>query len=120
MEFYRYDLRYNDVYGATVSLSTYYTVKETPKGYWIDSSKLNSLLPDYRLENLRLYCKWIPKNSRKRYAYPTKEEALKSLRIRTNRRMGYLQRDIGLCKAGLSIMSEGNLTKDYDRRLKIT
>ena len=97
MEFYRYE------FSVTVSASdddrlsfplfrhinlycnTFYLVKETPKGYWIDRIKVAEYLEDYRLKDIKKYCRWIPKKSKKRYAYPTKQEALNYFIKRTEK-----------------------------------
>jgi hypothetical protein len=84
MEFYRYEtircegslLQFADVELKTIPL-----IKETEKGYWIGKYEWQK--------------KWIPKESRKRYAYPTKEEALKNYILRTEKR-------IKILKSGLS------------------
>ena len=91
MKFYRYDMitttsmsnGYDDgYYGNNLSLQlrsightdlyfdTYVLHKETPKGYWI---KLGG---DPNHPSLSGKPLWISKTSVKRYAYPTKKEAL--------------------------------------------
>ena len=59
MKFYRYENnRYSD--GVRVHLHEFDLIKETPKGYWIYAwgSK-----------------KWVSNSARKRFAYPTEQEA---------------------------------------------
>lgn len=83
MRFYRYRTSITSHYDSgfdkytlcspTVELSEFKLMKETPKGYWIGYSW-----------DTEPY-KWVSKTSRKRFAYPTKEEALKSFIIRTQR-----------------------------------
>ena len=60
----------------------YQLVKETPKGYWIThrSWRLQMISP-----------KWISKTSRKRFAYPTKQEALTNYIKRTERKPGIFE-----------------------------
>jgi hypothetical protein len=67
MQFYRYAN-----YGDEIILETYNLHRETPKGYWITQQ--------YWIKN-----KWINKTSTKRFAYPTKEEALESFKKRKYR-----------------------------------
>lgn len=104
MKFYRYRIEIGSVGGfdafdnfvryynddVSVVLEEYSLLKETPKGYWIT-------------DTWGVWKKWISKTSRKRFAYPTKEEALISFRIRTTRRATYLERDL----------------RDVDKALKI-
>ena len=78
MKFYRYRIAYKDI--PTVELSEFVLDKETPKGYWI-----RPLYGGY----LGLWKKWIPKKSRKRYAYPTKKEALDSFIARKKKQVQY-------------------------------
>jgi hypothetical protein len=69
-----------------IRLETFELVKETEKGYWITYSFFSN------------YKKWIPKESRKRFAYPTKEEALTNLIKRTEKRISLLERQLKSCK----------------------
>lgn len=82
MEFYRYDIvtyanmsddnQHNlplsicNLLNTRLVLTTMQLHKETPKGYWIG----------FGSADLRSECRWVSKTSKKRYAYPTKEEAL--------------------------------------------
>lgn len=105
LKFYRYDsveyasLDFNgDVIlppfpNPTITLTTFELVKETPKGYWIVSIGLK-FYPQYK--------KWVSKTAKKRYAYPTKAEALHNFIKRNQRRLGILKRQIELCKSNLS------------------
>lgn len=99
MEFYRYNYyeegsvydeepfslkRYPNV---KIHLALFYLVKETEKGYWIRHQ--------YDSINFK---RWVSKTAKKRFAYPTKEEALNNLIIRTKRRLDYLEHDINACR----------------------
>ena len=78
MKFYRYeDVHYED--GPRIQLYEFDLLRETPKGYWI--------IPKYTLfdveeEEDKI---WVSKTARKRYAYPTKEEALEGFYHRKRR-----------------------------------
>jgi len=84
IKFYRYEIRNYASLGADgdyvsssipnpkVELTEFNLHKETPKGYWIGYGYY------YPTDSLRGKSHWISKTSKKRYAYPTKEEALKS------------------------------------------
>ena len=84
MEFYRYsDVTYES--GPEIELSTFKITKETPKGWWVvqywDS---DWYMPN---ENKR----WVSKTVKKRYAYPTKEEAMTNFEARKMRQLSILQ-----------------------------
>jgi hypothetical protein len=104
MEFYRYtwcEYAGHDSDGELCSphfpspsleLSKYDLVEETPKGYWIGFAKMKM--------------KWIPKESKKRYAYPTKEEALNNFVKRTTKRIKILEWQLSCCKTSLNMAIE--------------
>jgi len=71
------------------------SVKETPKGHWI-------VKRSYYGSSKR----WISNTSKKRYAYPTKEEALYGLIKRTERRLDILNYQVKRSKAALSSAME--------------
>lgn len=96
MIFYRYEAReYADIDrdGEFVSptipnpkleLSKYRLIHETSKGYWIGLEGFHS----------DVWKKWVSKTSRKRFAYPSKEEALAAYIKRTEKRVKILKRQI--------------------------
>lgn len=108
MKFYRYEIvQYatHDFDGELISpkfpnpkleINEYNLIKETEKGYWIGSGCLNSTL----------WKKWILKQSKKRFAYPTKEEALINFIKRTEKRIDILENQILFCKLGLNLAKE--------------
>lgn len=73
-------------------LDTYSLKRETPKGYWIQSGFFGTP-------------RWISKTSRKRYAYPTKEEALHNFVKRTEKRINILRRQLQEAEIGLVLVS---------------
>jgi hypothetical protein len=77
----------------TMVLSTFNLHKETPKGYWIGYGH-----PDNGLQS---HSRWVSKTAKKRYAYPTKEEALTNYIKRTERRIGILKAQLSDCEYGL-------------------
>ena len=105
IEFYRYEAHEYSVMdydGEYVSppfpnprlvLYSYNLHKETPKGYWIGYGH-----PDNGLQN---DSKWVSKTAKKRYAYPSREEALTNYIKRTERRVNILKRQIDCCKITL-------------------
>lgn len=106
MEFYRYELERGNRYPA-LDLVTLNLVKETPKGYWICLGNPHQL---------HGFHKWVSKTSRKRYAYPSKEEALQGYLNRTETRIRYLEADLEKARSGFRqakmIMLE---LKEYER-----
>jgi len=95
--FYRYytEWDYCDILfieSVKVSLAEFQSIKETPCGYWIREICSISGYP-YRKK------RWISKTSVKRYAYPTKQQAWESYKIRARRRVDYLERDLKRAKA---------------------
>lgn len=110
MKFYRYIIRtyasmHDDDYHSHMSMKFNYSntkleleefdlIKETPKGYWI-GLYLNPYYDD------PFWKKWIPKESKKRFAYPTKEEALENYIKRTESRIKILKSQIMESETGL-------------------
>lgn len=68
----------------------YLVVKETTKGYWISRS------------GFEYGKRWVSKTSRKKYAYPTKEQAWDNFMRRTERRIKILSYQLDFSKASLS------------------
>ena len=99
MEFYRYSYyEVGSIYeeepfslkmfpNIKLRIDSFSLVKETEKGYWIRSP-----YDSYGFK------RWVSKTAKKRFAYPTKEEALNNLVIRTKRRLNYLEHDINACR----------------------
>ena len=112
MKFYRYEARTyaeHDFDGELVSpkisipelqLMEFNLHKETPKGYWIGYGHLSYGYWTGR-PNLRSNSRWVSKTARKRYAYPTKEEALQNYIKRTERRIKILKNQLYDCQFSL-------------------
>jgi hypothetical protein len=102
MKFYRYDFVQfavcdeNGEYTSPkfvnpiIQLSEYALKEETEKGYWIGHVGFGK------------WKKWIPRQSKKRFAYPTKEEAMLNLKKRTEKRIEILKHQLKWCEVGLS------------------
>jgi hypothetical protein len=96
MEFFRYTDS-QDAYGYThIELSLYVLFRETPCGYWIIPKWANS---DHTKEK---YKRWISKDSKKRFAYPTKEEALQSFKFRKQRQIWWADFNRARAESALS------------------
>jgi len=93
MEFYRYEWiglesARDSLPIIKLKLRIFKLLRETEKGYWID---------------LEYKDRWISKTSTKRYAYPTKKEALNNFIIRTKRRLQFVEATIHGCKQSLRL-----------------
>ena len=83
-----------------IFLNEYRVIRETPCGYWISkySDALihidNNLYPEQR---------WVSKTSKKRFAYPTKHEALLNLKYRKQRQIKILERNLARAKSSLDL-----------------
>ena len=113
MNFYRYNIVHyasmNDYEGVSrrfdfpnpsVVLTTYDLIKETPKGHWISLGGL------YETGK-----RWVSKTSKKRFAYPTKKEALMSFIKRQKSKIRILEHQITSSKLSLGI-AERKLEKE--------
>jgi len=100
MKYYRYE--YTEYGNGTLSINEleYRLLRETNKGYWI--------IPDWSYSNeyLERWKKWIPKESRSRFAYPEKEKALLNFIKRTQRRKEILNSQIRSCEKALYRVGE--------------
>ena len=75
-ELYRYELYLHED-GVDLQLHRFKTIKETPCGYWY----VEHNLPGFYLLDKR-YRKWTSKTAVRRRCYPSKQEALESLKHR--------------------------------------
>ena len=103
--FYRYEARrYSviidadmDLYGtsnAALILEKYKLHSETPKGHWIGIFGGKE--------------KWVSKTSRKRFAHPSEEEALKSYIQRKKAYVRHAKAKLDRANEDLEIAAEGN------------
>lgn len=110
MKFYRYekDIFQERVIGDNPRLrcNEYDLHKETEKGYWIGYGVLGE-------GKIRSQSKWISKESNKRFAYPTKEEALENYYKRTSWRIKFLKQQLRDCEylIARAIEEQNNLNK---------
>lgn len=97
MKHYRFERGYLFLEDDTkvIILLEFETIRETPNGYWI---KIN-----------RFKEKFVLKDSRKRYAYPTKQEAFESFRIRTIKSWHYASRDVNNAKVFIDLINNHEL-----------
>ena len=106
MKFYRYEIielmpnhsdSFKDVEVEIIE-KTYHMIRETPKGYWIHPNKYLPF-PDKN-------SKWVSKTAKKRFAYPTKAEAMQNFKARTKRRIWILEDQIKVCQMALKSLEE--------------
>lgn len=77
----------------------YDLLKETPKGYWIGFG-----LPDiFPIDLSNTWKKWVSKTSRKKYAYPTEQEALINFIKRSEIRAKILRHQLHSCEIGINL-----------------
>lgn len=87
----------------------YPVIRETPKGYWIEIDRKHISHMDYEEEQTISIEKWVSKTSLKRYAYPTKEEALQNYIARKNRQINILNRQLKDAKDCLDLARKGKV-----------
>jgi len=93
-----YRPRPNDVPNIGIWCREYRLKKETPKGYWIVNA-----------EGVEYDRKWVSKTTKKRYAYPTRREAMDSFLARTKCRISILNRQAKECEYALLAAKRENL-----------
>lgn len=112
-KFYRYEAvqysSYNEElevlsYRSTsLELREYNLHKETPKGYWIGYGKIGEFQGSSR---------WVSKTSRKRFAYPSKKEAIDNFIARSERRIKILDNQISSVRIALNLAKEKKKNKN--------
>lgn len=98
MKFYRYEETVANI-GVKVNKIEYLLFKETPKGYWIRKTW------DTKAE----YKRWVSKTAKKRYAYPTKEEAMIAFKARKKRQVQILKANIEIAESALYFVEHNNM-----------
>lgn len=91
---YRFDTYRKGYGGRGLTIREFYVMSETPKGWWINVDGKKT---------------WISKTAKKRYAYPTREEALESFRCRKTAFVKHAQNMLEVAKTDLKIAG----TLDY-------
>lgn len=87
MTHYRYEYTQYHTGHIQISLNEYAVLRETDKGYWI----VPEWYKNYPTELKEKQKKWVPKKSKKRFAYSDKDKALTNLIKRTERRKELLK-----------------------------
>src|SRR5680860_1653052 len=91
MKFYRYKYKILSEDWDEIEIREYVfnLIRETPKGYWIASSGEKK--------------KWIPKESKSRFAYPTRKEALFNFMKRMERHKALLEARTNVAEMALEM-----------------
>ena len=107
LKFYRYeDVQYED--GPRIMERLYYLVRETPCGYWISTRRhYNEADEGEWFFNIDERKRWVSKTSIKRWAYPTKEEAMANFKARKRRQIDILEYRLIRAKKSLQRACEG-------------
>ncbi len=116
MKFYRYEaVQYasldmnGEFYSSSIpnpqlNLIELNLFKETAKGYWIGYGNSSGLKSGAR---------WVSKTSKKRYAYPTKKEAIENYIMRFKKRIKILEYQLWYCKISLSLPERELITQSF-------
>ena len=100
MKFYRYKTEYDINDRVIAKLFVYEIYKETEKGFWIVP------IDDFYPMDKHFILK---KPGRKKYAYPTKKEALNNYILRTEKYKKILEDNLHHCKQGLEFALKINI-----------
>jgi hypothetical protein len=105
MRLYRYIVASSRYFGQNpyLDLQEYDVVKETDKGYWINLC-------------FGIHKKWVSKDGKRRFAYPTKYQAMQNFIKRTEKRIHYLETDLYDCQVSLQSAKkiQENISEDDD------
>ena len=89
-------------------------IKETPKGYWLAYGNVSENFIKQALESKEPWRSfgfiWVSKTAKKRYAYPTKEEARESFIIRSRKYIQILKSRLENRKMLLKMAEDNNIT----------
>lgn len=104
-------------HGPELFVEVLYMIRETPKGFWISTD------PHYKETGEAVYyigdrLRWVSKTARKRYAYPTLEEALENFRARKRRQIEILSYRLERARAALGIAKGETIEERLQRYLR--
>jgi len=98
--------RYEDALGYDAlecRLIEFEVIRETEKGYWFVESWLNNKAFESMVERSK---RWVLKDARKRYCYPSKDEAWESYVIRKRKQLGHLKRQFNWAQQRVAYLDE--------------
>ena len=70
----------------------YEVAKETPSGFWLTMCRQTP--SSFERNKKYIWKKWVSKDSRKRFAYPTKKEALESFLARKRKQLFHAEQTV--------------------------
>lgn len=105
---YRYDTTWHGTH-VEPFLTTFDVLQETPRGYWVIES-YQAMWPAEIQEKKR---RWVSKDSRKRYCYPSKEQAWESFKIRCQWRVTHLERQLEVAKAAAQLSTPEDTQRTF-------
>lgn len=100
---YRYETE-TYVNSLSLKLKEYIVIKETPCGYWVISKEF-----EHNIDNdewVQRHKKWVSSTGTKRLCYPTREEAFRSFKARSRRRLSYAKRTLNLAEQAMRLAQE--------------
>lgn len=86
--------------GYGFMLQRYHILRETPCGYWF----VHLYEKTFSTEHKELSKRWVSKSSRRRFCYPTKEEAWQSYRARKWHHLARLDEQIKNIRAVVNVI----------------
>ncbi len=99
--FYRYTGQNLYDGGVRINPERFYGIKETPCGWWISSRRVADGYEGDAIEYVKKFyarVRWVSNTSRKRFAYPTREEALDSFIWRKRRQQDHARASLAHAK----------------------
>ena len=112
MILYRYD-EILTTEGVRVYRREFAVIKETPKGYWVETGF--SFGGPGRKPDRALGDRWVSRTGRKRFCWPTKQEALESLIQRKQRQQKILNAQLSRASTAEAIAKKMLKQKDPQR-----
>jgi hypothetical protein len=110
---YRYVLDASGQTMVTAYRCIFYVIKETPQGYWVVPSWCIPLPSE---DGCKEHRRWVSKDSRKRYCYPSDREAWVSFQARQARRLGILREQLKEAEAAVKLETPQDSVRVEGRR----
>lgn len=105
MILYRFE-DFLDTFGVRVRERHFKMIKGTPCGYWI------------RLFHSSDDKKWVSKTAKKRFAYPSREDAITSFKARKKRQVKILEEQLSRAKRALALSESLSTEKEKKDKFK--
>jgi hypothetical protein len=105
---YRYEDRRYGYRSVKIEELKFKVIRETPKGYWIKRSPNRNTFFHFEI-NGGEKDRWVSKTAFKRYAYPTKEEAMVNFRARKYAQIKILEDQLEQAKNAFNQVKKGSV-----------